>query len=454
MHWLDAALTETANRPSADTLSTLQNSIDPQWIEQALAATGSASLRKRRLPAEQVVWLVLGMALLRDYPIDEVVRKLELVMPGERDCSTVARSSIVEARQRLGPEPMKWLFDRCSQKWAAEHAAKQAWRGLSVFAVDGTNLRVADSGENREEFGVATGPRGESGYPLVRLATLMAVRSHLLLSARFGSYSTSEHTLADDCLGALVDDSITIVDKNFLAAKYLVGIPRSGKNRHWLVRAKSSTSYQVLEQLGPGDAIVELAVSHEARKNDPTLPRTIRARAISYRFPDSKGPQCLLTSLLDSGAYPADELVQLYHERWEIELGYNEIKTHLLEREETIRSRRLEGVHQELWGILLAYNLVRLEMVHIADQARVEPRRISFIMATRYIREQWFWRDGASPGAIPGRLRKMRSRASEFVLPERRRHRRFPRAVKLKMSNYPRKRRPSDPAATSIADGK
>jgi hypothetical protein len=394
------------------------------------------------------------MALLRDRPIDEVVSKLELVMPGEGSNSKVARSSIVEARQRLGPEPLRWLFERCSRKWAVEHAAKQAWRGLSVFAIDGTNLRVADSNENRAEFGLATGARGQSAYPLVRLATLMAVRSHLLLTAHFGSYDTSEHTLADKCLEALVDESITIVDKNFLAAKYLVGIPRSGKNRHWLVRAKKSSSYEVLEHLGPGDAIVEMSVSHEARKSDPTLPSTFRARAINYQHPDSKGPQYLLTSLLDADAYPADELVQLYHERWEIELGYDEIKTHLLEREETIRSRRPEGVRQELWGILLAYNLVRLEMVHIAAEAQVEPWRVSFIMATRYIRDEWMWCAVASPGSIPGKLRKMRSRASEFVLPERRRHRRFPRAVKLKMSNYPRKRRPPDSATVSISDGK
>jgi hypothetical protein len=111
-------------------------------------------------------------------------------------------------------------------------------------------------------------------------------------------------------------------------------------------------------------------------------------------WPPPKGfrPQTLLTSMLDATSYPADEIRELYHERWELELGYDEIKTEMLEREEAIRSRSPEGVRQELWGVFLAYNLVRLEMERIADEAGIEPRRVSFVTALRFIRDEWFWR--------------------------------------------------------------
>lgn len=126
----------------------------------------------------------------------------------------------------------------------------------------------------------------------------------------------------------------------------------------------------------------------------------------------------------------------LYHERWEIELGYDEIKTEMLEREETIRSRIVVGVKQELRGLLLAYNLVRLEMERIAEEAGVEPIRISFVAAVRTIRTEWEWSAvTASPGAIPRHLAEMRSTIAAYVLPPRR-ERSYPRAVKLKMSNY------------------
>jgi hypothetical protein len=133
--------------------------------------------------------------------------------------------------------------------------------------------------------------------------------------------------------------------------------------------------------------------------------------------------------------------VTLYRERWEIELGYDEVKTHLLEREETIRSRTIDGVYQEVWGILVAYNLVRLEMERIAAEADVAPSRISFVTALRFIRDEWSWCAVASPGAIPARLQRLRDRIKSFILPARRTKRSCPREVKIKMSNYPRKRR-------------
>jgi hypothetical protein len=150
----------------------------------------------------------------------------------------------------------------------------------------------------------------------------------------------------------------------------------------------------------------------------------------------------LLTSLTDAERFPADELITLYHERWEIELSFDEVKTELLEREETIRSKSRSAVEQEMWGILLAYNLIRLEMERIADEADVEPTRISFVTALRMIRTEWEWSwSSHSPGAIPKHLQRLREDIARFVLPLRRPERSYPRAVKIKMSNYDRNRR-------------
>jgi len=125
MTWLDAALEETAASPNLDSLTTFQTHLDPEWIEEALTATGTATLRKRRLPAEQVLWLVLGMAMMRNRPIDEVASKLDLVLPDRAD-KPLAKSSIVAARKRLGEEPVRWLFERCAKQWAHASAAAHA----------------------------------------------------------------------------------------------------------------------------------------------------------------------------------------------------------------------------------------------------------------------------------------------------------------------------------------
>lgn len=441
MH-LNADLECVASFPKSEDLSQFVRDIAPEWIEEALAATGTATLRRRRLPMEQVPWLVIGMALLRGRPITEVVNNLDLAMPSPTK-PTVARSAVVQARDRLGESPMAWLFARCAEHWAHQSAARARWRGLALYGVDGTTLRVPDTEENREHFGLAdSGHRGTSGYPLVRLVGLMALRSHLLAAASFGPYRHGEHWYANDLWPCLPDDSVVIVDRNFWAANVLIPVQRDGTNRHWLIRAKAKTNGRCIRRLGPKDELIEMEVSSRARRTDPSLPRTWVVRVIQYQRKGFR-PQRLITSLLDPKQYPADELIALYHERWEIEIGYGEVKTKMLESI-PLRSKSVDRVRQEIWGLLIAYNLIRLEMERAADAAGVPPTRISFVAVFRMICGEWLWCAGASPGAIPRYLRRLRENISLFVLPPRRRERSYPRAVKVKMSSYPRKRRPSD----------
>jgi hypothetical protein len=266
----------------------------------------------------------------------------------------------------------------------------------------------------------------------------MALRSHLIAAANIGPYG-DERPYARVLWAEVPDDSLVIVDRNFLAANILIPLASQRRNRHWLTRAKATTKWSVVKTLGPGDELVEVKTSDEARRAAPELPRVWTMRAIRYRRPGFC-PQTLLTSLVDPSAYPASELRELYHERWELELGFDEVKTDLLDRQEAIRSKKPNGVMQELWAVGLAYNLVRLEMERIAEEVDVPPARISFIASIRLIRDEWMWAAVSnSPGAIPKHLRRLREDLKRFVLPPRRPKRKFPRAVKLKMSKYVRK---------------
>lgn len=424
--------------PSGELLPKFVASLDPDWIDEALAATGTATIRKRRLPAEQVIWLVIGMCLFRDLSLKELVATLDLALPGSRGVR-VAPSSIVQAKQRLGDEPLRWLFERLASAWGHASARRHAWRGLALYGADGTSIRVPDSDENRAHFGGQdTRWESTSGYPLVRMVTLMALRSHILAGASFGPYSVGEHAYADALWPLIPDDSLTILDRGFLAARILIGLERSGTNRHWLTRATVRTKTKRLKRLAGGDELVELVVSKEARAKDASLPKTWPIRAIKYRRRGFK-PQLLLTSLLDPKRFPAAEIVALYHERWEIELGYNEVKRVMLAREESTRSKSPRGVAQELWGLGIAYNLVRFEAERVADEASVPPTRISFVAALNFIETALRTWGTESAGRLPERLAKLREDLGHFILPERR-ARSYPRAVKIKMSNYERKR--------------
>jgi Insertion element 4 transposase N-terminal/Transposase DDE domain len=430
--------------PSGELLPKFVASFDPEWIDEALQATGTATIRRRRLPAEQVIWLVIGMCLFRDLSMRELVATLDLALPGSRGIR-VAPSSIVQARKRLGDEPLRWLFERIASAWGHASARAHAWRGLAVYGADGTTVRVPDSAENRAHFGGQdTRWDSTSGYPLVRLVTLMALRSHILAGARFGAYALSEGALAEELWPLLPDHSLAIVDRGFFSARILIGLERGGVQRHWLTRAKSTLAYTRIERFAVGDELIELNVSKEARQKDPSMPATWRMRAIRYQrrgFP----PQLLLTSLLDPKRYPAAEIVALYHERWEIELGYNEVKRVMLAREETTRSKSPRGVAQELWGLGIAYNLVRYEAERAAAAAGVPPVRISFVAAMNFIESSLRMWGTDNAGRLPERLIRLREDLAHFVLPERR-ARSYPRAVKIKMSNYARKRPARSPS--------
>ena len=386
-----------------DTFDRFIRSIDPAWIEEALGATGTATVRRRRLPAEQVIWLVLGMAVFRNLSIEEVVRQLDIALPSAAG-NEVVPSAIAQARARLGPEPLRWLFLRTAGEWAHRSAEEWKWKGLRLYGVDGTTVRVPDSADNRQHFGPteAGDARGLSGYPLVRAVTLMALRSHLLVAANFGPYTTGEISYASALWAEVPNDSLTIVDRNFFSAAILAPLAREGRNRHWLIRAKSQLRWKRTARLGAGDELVEMKFSQHAHELDGSLPDggAWAMRAIKYKRRGFR-PQTLLTSLVDAKKYPAAQVVELYHERWELELGFDEVKTEMLEREEAIRSQRPAGVEQELWGLMLAYNLVRLEMEHVAREARVTPSRISFIAALRFIRTTLMGLVFTSPGRHP-----------------------------------------------------
>ena len=222
--------------------------LDPVWVEEALASTGTATMRRRRIPAEQAVWLIVGMAVMRDQPITNVARQLEIALPAPDGSRTVASSALTQARARLGAEPMEWLFLRSSEEWAHRSADVDRWRGLALYGVDGTTLRVADSEENRAHFGGQdsgrhAGGRAErvSGYPLLKLVVVMSLRSHLLAAAVFGPYATDERTYAVSLWSSIPDRSLVLLDRAYLQANVLV--PLMNSERHWLTRATSRSSF-------------------------------------------------------------------------------------------------------------------------------------------------------------------------------------------------------------------
>ena len=403
------------------------------WIEEALAATGTASIRRRRLPAEQVVWLVIALALYRHQSMPEVLATLDLALPSVSQRS-VSKSAVTQARQRLGAEPLKWLFSQTARAWCAQDAEHHAWNGLSLWAMDGTTFRTPDSTDNRAHFGAQAYASGKvASYPQVRAVSVTAIPTHLVADIAFGQYGQNEMLYAKTLIGRIADHSLTVFDRGFLCAEILLGLTQAGEQRHYLIPAKSNTKWDVLSG-SADDCLVRMRVSPQARVKAPHLPEHWTARAVRMVSANGK-ERTLLTSLLDRRRFKADDLAECYRRRWEIETSYRELKQSMLGDALTLRSHQPDGIAQEIWGALMAYNLVRLEMAKAAIQAKVEPTDLSFLRSLHILQNEMIWAVGMAPGKLPAHLQRLRTQL-QFAIVEKRRGRQCPRIVKSLPKRY------------------
>lgn len=408
------------------------------WIEQVLQYTGRASVRKRRLPAEQVVWFVIGLALYRGKSVRQLIAELDLALPDLAD-RCVTDSALTQARQRLGEEPLEQLFNMTAQHWQNEPAQESHFLKLRLFAMDGTSLRLADSAANRAHFGSSNFRDGGQGsHPMARLVTLNVLSTQMVVAARFGPYSIGEMTHAKPIAEQIPAQSLTIFDRGFLCAELLYTLAQRGQDRHFLIPAKGNTKWTIVDG-DETDAIVEMQVSPAARKLNADLPATWQARAI--RCDDFEGkPSYLLTSMINRREYPAEKIRECYGRRWQIETSYREIKHTMLGMALSLRSHEVKTTRQEIWGILIAYNLVRLEMARAATVAKCAPTEISFILALHaYQYEMMSAKALQSLGNVPALIKRMRER----ILTELnvyRPDRKFDRVTKAKAQRYPERR--------------
>lgn len=401
-----------------------------------------AESRRRCLGVGDIVWLTVAMAVLRHASIRQVTELLGL--RGDRG-TPLAPSSIAEARQRVGDEPVKAVFETLGMHWGHEAAAADRWCGLSSYSMDGTTMNVPDSDKNFETYGKPFSRDGDAGYPKVRLVALMATRSRILVDANFGPYTgkgTGETTLAAGFWSGIPDHSVLLFDRLFFDTGRVASFLSEGTERHFVTRESKNLSYQVIKELRGGEQIIEIPLSAAARAANPDHPGVIRARRIPYQF-DDHPESALITSLLDTKRYRTADILDLYHERWSIELVYRDIKTTQLLQMESLRSRTPTGVAQEIWGALTAYQLIRRRMFMVASERGLPVDRMSF--KTSLIALQAFLIFMSSPLRSTRVLRMGLDALDDAIengamSPTKRSRASYPRHVKVKMSSYARNR--------------
>lgn len=425
--------------PNTEELGKLSDILCPNFINQCLETSGVSTMRKRRIPLDMAVWTVIAMSLYRQEPVWSIVSKANLMLPGKKPL--VAPSAVVQARQRLGVDAVKEVFHQSQKMWH-QQAEHPTWSGLKLLGVDGVVWRTPDTPENRERYQSASNQNGHGAFPQVRMVCQMELTSHMMIASAFDSYKTNEMVLAERLIETTPDNSLTLFDRGFYSLGLLNRWQQTGEERHWLMPMRKDTQYTVIKKLGRNDRVIALRASPQARRKFSDLPETVEVRLLTKTI---KGKEVnILTSMTDAMRFPSEEIVDLYSHRWEIEVGYREIKSSLLNNEFTLRSKLPDMIEQELWGVLLGYNIIRYQMVNMAKTIPgIYPNQLSFTTsATAIIHLIYgFWLEAA--GTIPKRINHLLDETPHHVLPLKREDRIYPRSVKPRNRKYPNKKNAS-----------
>ena len=367
-------------------------------VREVLKKTGRASIRERDLPAHVVVYYVIALALYMHSSYREVLRcMLEgiqwLVEPSAR-IRVAGHSGISQARTRLGWEVLRQLHDEVVKPIAVE-ATKGAWyRGWRMVSLDGSTLDVADEKGNDEAFGRPGASRGESAFPQIRFVSLAEIGTHVLFGTRMAGCTVSEIALSKDVLTSLVSGMLCLADRGFFGFQMWSQAAATGADLLW--RVKQNMRLSCDNRLPDGSYLSCIFPSERdwRRKTNGTVVRVIEYQLDGIA--DVEPLYRLVTTILDHEKAPAPELAALYHERWEIETAFDELKTHLRGARIVLRSKTPDLVRQEFYGLLMAHFAVRGLMHEAALKADEDPDRLSFLHAVRVVRRKL-----SAYGAIP-----------------------------------------------------
>ena len=367
-------------------------------VRAALDESGRRSQRQRSLPAEVMVYYVIAMALFRSVSAREVLRCLADGLRLMTTCMSVrvaGKSSISRARTRLGTAPLAALCRACVGVVATPETRGAWYRGRRLVAFDGSTLDVADERTNRAAFGLPGGGRGQAAFPQVRLTAMVELGTRVAFAWHRGPLRESEAEQAEALLRHLRGGMLVLADRGYFGFPLWLRATQSGADLLW--RVPTRNHLPVLERLADGSfrSIVR-GSGQDRRRSRGACP----LRVVEYRI-KGVGNRVfrLATTLLDPQQAPATELAALYHERWESENVYDEVKTHLLGRGAVLRSKTPNLVCQEVDGLMLAYYAVRCLIHAAARHADEDPDRLSFVHAVQVVRRRVQNAGAFPPGA-------------------------------------------------------
>jgi hypothetical protein len=366
-------MTTEATRPIIDQkvyIAALKQLLSEQQLDQALAATGR-KFRDRLLPAKIMLLVSITTFIQATAGLAQVLRWFRV----RRAAENVTEQALYQYRERLGWRPYYWLR-RNAVKWLAKPSQDPScfYHDKRLVIIDGTTLTVADTPANLATFGKSSNQRGDSAFPIVRVAVLCELGTRAFVKWIARSYHVAEKVLSLRLLGELNQNQLLLCDRNFHSYE----LWNIAKNQQFsmLLRVRQGLKFPVETVLPDGSYLSKVLPQHGPKPASRGIPvrvidywLIINDRVVRYR---------LLTNLFDHEKYPAKELMELYGRRWEAETAFGEFKGQLQPRTTALRAGSPKLVMAELDALLIGYYVVRKIALKAARLKNVAPDRISF----------------------------------------------------------------------------
>lgn len=274
-----------------------------------------------------------------------------------------------------------------------------AWHGLRVMMADAMSFLTEDTPQLADKYGKARNgkPSADHGRPTPKLLALVDLAGGFIHQVIALPWARQERVCLARLLKACGPNALLLGDRGLVgfaqvALMLAAGVHCCLRLPRWLVvHGRGKANHRRLKRLGKQDLLVSwrkssAGVSWMSKRAWKALPGELVLRQISFRI-TRKGFRTkwawIITTLTDPTLYPAQELVELYGKRWQIEVYFRDLKRTLKLRQ--TRARDVAGVRKELLAFVVLYNLVRQVMLRAAARQGVEPDRISFVDALRWL---------------------------------------------------------------------
>src|SRR6266849_3187647 len=376
----------------------------PELVDRVVDEAGVREQRTRTLPSRVVVYYLLAMVLFFQSGYGEEWNKLVAGLDWARRFRErlelgmqASAAAITYARQRLGWQVMERLLGETAGPLAGQDQRSAFVAGMRLVAVDGMCLDLPDNQENGAEFGYPGNDGGRGPFPQIRVVGLGECGTRAVLGAATSGLGTGEQPLARQLLARLVPGDLLLADRNFLSHGLLAELLAAGVHVLW--RAKSDVDLPVLEVLPDGtwlSRIADPAASRRMRRKGAAgddIPG-ITVRVSEYSVASEGGSETsetftLGTDLIDSALLTPGQAAGAYASRWQLETCFDELETSIRGGAAVVlRSRSSAVIRQEIYAMLCCYQAIRTLISHAADDAGIDPARISFTRARDGIRSR------------------------------------------------------------------